>query len=107
MSLSSLISGNLTFAINQIAVTLTAVTPTNSEVYIASKQDVEEGFEIFEEGREESIDTKFYINRGSYASLPTKGMVLTDGTTNFKVMNIHDDSISITRRLDCASQYQR
>ena len=107
MSLSNLISGNLNFAINQISVTLTAVTPTNSEVYIASKQDVEEGFDIFEEGREVNIDTKFYINLSGYSTLPAKGTVLTDGTTNFKVMNIYDDSINITRRLDCASQYQR
>jgi len=107
MSLSSLISDNLNFAISQISATLTAVTPTNSEVYIANKQDVESGFEIFEDGREVTIDTKFYINRSDYSDLPSKGMVLTDGSTNYKVINIHDDSINITRRLDCASQFQR
>ncbi len=107
MSLSNLISDNLNFAISQISVTLTAITPTNSEIYIANKQDAESAFEIFEDGREVTIDTKFYLNRSDYGILPTKGMVLTDGTTNYKVENIHDDSINITRRIDCSSQYQR
>lgn len=107
MSLTNLISDNLNFAISQLQVSLTAVNPTNSETYLASKQDVEEAFDIYESGREETIDTKFYININQYTDLPTKGMILTDGVKNYKVMSIFDDSVQVTRRLDCFSQYQR
>jgi hypothetical protein len=98
MSLTSLISDNLKFAISQINVSLTS-SPSNGETYSANKQD--------EDGREEMIDTKFYIARADYSILPSKGMILTDGTTNYKVVSVHDDSVGVTRRLDCASEYQR
>jgi hypothetical protein len=75
--------------------------------YTANKQDVESGFEIFEDGREENIDTKFYIARSEYSVLPSKGEILSDGTTSFKVMSVHDDAVGVTRRLDCASEFQR
>lgn len=104
---SSLIGDNLNFAIANITTTLTAVTPTNSETYVANKQDIEVAFEIFEDGREETIDTRFYLNKGSYTTLPTKGMILTDGDQNYKVMSTHNDSANVTLRLDCAGQYQR
>lgn len=106
MSLSNLISDNLNFAITQIQVDLTSV-PSNGETYAASKQDVEIGFDIFEEGREQTIDTKFYINKSSYTTLPSKGMILTDGTNYYKVINIYDDCTNITRRIECKQQSQR
>jgi len=104
---SSLISDNLNFAVANMTTTLTAVTPTNSEVYVANKQDVEVAFEIFEDGREVTIDTRFYLNKSSYTDLPTKGMILTDGSRNYKVMNTHNDSPNITLRIDCSGEYQR
>jgi len=113
MSLTNLISENLNFAISQLQVSLTQVTasgsahPTNTQTYLASRQDVEESFEIYEDGREVTIDTKFYINKSSYSPLPTKGMLLSDGTTTYKVMGHFDDSVSVTRRLDCNAQNQR
>lgn len=79
----------------------------NTAFYTANKQDVESGFEIFEDGREESIDTKFYICKSDYSTLPSKGEILSDGTTSFKVMAVHDDAVGVTRRLDCASEFQR
>ena len=106
MSLTDLISNNLKFAIAQINVSLTSL-PNNGETYSANKQDAESSFEIYEDGREELIDTKFYIARADYSILPSKGMILTDGATNFKVVAVHDDSVGVTRRLDCASQFQR
>tara|TARA_R110002153_G_scaffold77445_3_gene198877 strand:+ start:5706 stop:6026 length:321 start_codon:yes stop_codon:yes gene_type:complete len=106
MSLTSLISDNLKFAISQINVSLTSL-PSNGETYSANKQDAESSFDIYEDGREEMIDTKFYIARADYSILPSKGMILTDGTTNYKVVSVHDDSVGVTRRLDCASEYQR
>ena len=62
MSLTSLISDNLKFAISQINVSLTSL-PSNGETYSANKQDAESSFDIYEDGREEMIDTKFYIAR--------------------------------------------
>jgi hypothetical protein len=106
MSLTDLINDNLKFAISQVNVSLTT-EPSNGETYSANKQDVESGFEIFEDGREDNIDTKFYIAISDYTSLPSKGTILTDGTTSFKVMSIHDDAVGVARRLDCASEYQR
>jgi len=104
---SSLISDNLNFAVANMQTTLTAVTPTNSETYIANKQDIEVAFEIFEDGREVTIDTRFYLNKTSYTDLPAKGMILTDGTRNYKVMSTHNDSANVTLRIDCSAQYQR
>ena len=104
---SSLISDNLNFAVANMTTTLTAVTPTHSEIYVANKQDVEVAFEIFEDGREVTIDTRFYLNKTSHTDLPTKGMVLTDGSSNFKVMSTHNDSANITLRIDCSAQHQR
>ena len=106
MSLTDLISDNLKFAIAQINVSLTSL-PSNGETYSANKQDAESSFDIYEDGRGEMIDTKFYIARADYSILPSKGMILTDGTTNYKVVGVHDDSVGVTRRLDCASEYQR
>ena len=106
MSLQNLISSNLNFAISQIQTSLTSV-PGNGETYIANKQDAESSFDIYEDGREEMIDTKFYINRNDYSALPSKGMILTDGVKNYKVVNVHDDALNITRRIDCQAQFQR
>ena len=106
MSLTDLISDNLKFAIAQISVSLTSL-PSNGETYLANKQDAESSFDIYEDGREETIDTKFYIVRSDYSILPSKGTILTDGTTNYKVVSVHDDAVGVTRRLDCASKFQR
>tara|TARA_R100000773_G_C4212954_1_gene112054 strand:- start:687 stop:1013 length:327 start_codon:yes stop_codon:yes gene_type:complete len=108
MSLTDLINDNLKFAIAQVNVSLTT-DPSNGETYSANKQDVETGFDIFEDGREETIDTKFYIAKSEHRSevLPTKGTILNDGTIKYKVMSFHDDAVGVTRRLDCASEFQR
>jgi len=106
MSLTNLINDNLKFAIAQVSVSLTTV-PSNGETYSANKQDQEAGFDIYEDGREETIDTKFYIAVSENTILPSKGTILNDGTTKYKVMSIHDDAVGVTRRLDCASQFQR
>ncbi len=104
---SSLIGDNLNFAITNMTTTLTAVTPTNTETYVANKQDIEVAFEIFEDGRETTVDTKFYLNIGSYTTLPTKGMILTDGNRNYKVVNTQKDAINVTLRIECQAEGQR
>jgi hypothetical protein len=104
---SNLIGSNLNFAIGNMQTTLTAVTPTNAETYIANKQDVEVAFEIFEDGREVTIDTRFYLNKSEYSTLPTKGMILTDGSKNYRVINTHTDAANVTLRIECSAQHQR
>lgn len=104
---SNLIGSNLNFAIGNMETTLTAVTPTNAETYVANKQDVEVAFEIFEDGREVTIDTRFYLNKSEYSTLPTKGMILTDGSKNYRVINTHTDAANVTLRIECSAQHQR
>lgn len=104
---SNLIGSNLNFAIGNMETTLTAVTPTNAETYIANRQDVEVAFEIFEDGREVTIDTRFYLNKSEYSTLPTKGMILTDGSKNYRVINTHTDAANVTLRIECSAQHQR
>lgn len=104
---SNLIGSNLNFAIGNMQTTLTAVTPTNAETYIANRQDVEVAFEIFENGREVTIDTRFYLNKSEYSTLPTKGMILTDGSKNYRVINTHTDAANVTLRIECSAQHQR
>lgn len=104
---SNLIGSNLNFAIGNMQTTLTAVTPTNAETYVANRQDVEVAFEIFEDGREVTIDTRFYLNKSEYSTLPTKGMILTDGSKNYRVINTHTDAANVTLRIECSAQHQR
>ena len=54
----SFVADNLRFAIGNMGTTLTAVKPTNGETYQANKQGMEAAFEVFENGREVTIDTK-------------------------------------------------
>lgn len=105
MSLSELITSNLNFAIEQIKTTLTAVSPVNNEVYLANKQNVSGGFDIFEDGREDTIETNFYINKSKHSILPSKGMILTDGTKKYKVVSTFTDSIEVTLKIECSSQF--
>lgn len=107
MALTDLIKSNLDFAISQVSTTLTAVTPTNAETYVCNKQDVELSFDIYEDGREQTADTRFYLAIADYAELPSKGMILTDGTRNYEVINTHRDATGTALRIDCAGEYQR
>jgi len=103
----SLVKDNLDFAIANIQTTLTAVTPTNAETYSANKQDIQLSYISFEDGREQTIDTRFYIAIDDYSTLPSKGMILTDGTRNYKVTDTMRDALGVTLRVDCSSEYQR
>ena len=109
---SNLIKSNLDFAIANVSTTLTAVSPTNTATYICNKQDIEIAFAIFEDGRETTIDTKFYLavdggTNHSASQLPTKGYILTDGTRNYKVVGTSKDAKNVTLRLDCQAEGQR
>ena len=103
----SFVADNLRFAIGNMGTTLTAVKPTNGETYQANKQGMDAAFEVFENGREITIDTKFYIAKDDYTDLPAKGMILTDGVSNYKVINLSTDAIGATLQLECSSTVQR
>jgi hypothetical protein len=103
----SFVADNLRFAIGNMGTTLTAVKPTNGETYQANKQGMDAAFDVFENGREITIDTKFYIAKDDYTDLPTKGMILTDGVSNYKVINLSTDAIGATLQLECSSEVQR
>mgnify|MGYP003111320341 CR=1 FL=1 len=108
---SDLIRKNALFAIANVQTTLTAVAPTNTATYVCNRQQAEESFIVFEDGRETSIDTKFYLTitatDHTESQLPKKGFVLTDGTDNFKVIGISRDAKNVTIRLDCKAEGQR
>lgn len=106
---SDLVSSNLNFAIRNITTTLTVVSPTsNSETYIANKQDVGEGFVVFDDGQEDTIDTRFYINVADYATLPSKGTILIDGAgRTYKVKDVENDAIGVTLKINASARYQR
>ena len=121
----SLVSSNLNFAINNITTTLTAVTSTGvtvtfldegvstDVVFKANKQDMEITFSVFENGVEDTVDTKFFINKSAYPAmetagvLPKKGTLLTDGTRTYKVVTKKVDSKDVTLQIECHAQYQR
>jgi hypothetical protein len=95
------------FAIRNNETTLTAVLPATGEVYKAARQSISTAFEIFEHGQEESADTQFFIAQGENTREPVKGDILTDGETEFKVMNVRTDSLQSAIRIECASRYAR
>ena len=95
------------FAVGNVQTTLTAVSPTNTEVYKANKQMIMLGFEVLEVGQEEQATTRFFLAKQDYSHLPTKGWILTDGKRNYKVMETVEDVLDATYRIDCASQYAR
>jgi len=91
------------------SVTLTGVVPTTmaTATWAASKQSIRDGFDVVDNGREITLDTRFHLNATATAIMPNRGWVLTDGETNFKVIERESDAAGVLLTLDCASKYQR
>lgn len=104
---NTLVKDNLNFAIANIQATLTAVSPANTETYAVNKQDIQLSYVSFETGREITIDTRFYLAIDDYVTLPSKGMILTDGTRNYKVTDVMRDPMNVALQIDCSSETQR
>jgi hypothetical protein len=105
-----LLSSNLGFAIGNRETVLTQIRPsvTVTATFSASRQNIDAAFEVFTDGREETIDTRFYIDQTKYATLPKKGWVLKDEQgTQFKVQNTQSDYAGIGLRLECSAKSQR
>ena len=99
---------DMALAIADFPVTLTVSIPTaqNGATYTATKQDLIETFIVDENGREEQLDTRFYISAKSYVTLPAKGWIISDGTNTFRIVSKKLDSSGHELRLDCIHQYQ-
>ena len=105
----ALMRANLDFAIGNLPVTLQQVRPTTSvtTTFSASRQNVDTSFVVMMDGREETVDTRFYIDAAAYTTVPTKGWVLSDGTRNYKVQSTQIDSYGVGYRIECSSEHAR
>tara|TARA_R110000824_G_scaffold54684_3_gene150981 strand:- start:1006 stop:1338 length:333 start_codon:yes stop_codon:yes gene_type:complete len=103
------LSTDLDFMLGHYSTTLTGVVPTTmaTATWAASKQSIRDGFEVLDHGREVMLDTRFHLNATATAVLPLRGWVLTDGESNFKVIDRETDAAGVLLTLDCASKYQR
>lgn len=103
------LSADMDFALLDFAVTLTTVLPTASVgvEFAATKEALEDGFMVEENGRETHLDTRFYLNIDGVGTYPTKGWVVDDGTSEFKVNmdKIYPDGVCL--RLDCSARYSK
>lgn len=102
------LTSNLQFAIRNVPSTLTQISPTTSVTvtFAANKQGLEIAFTVLENGREATIDTRFYIaDEGQ--TLPRKGFVLSDGEQEYKVISRNHDATKHTLRIDCEARHQR
>jgi len=98
---------NLQFAIGNTQVTLQPVKPPRATTYSACRQGIDVAYQVFDSGREETVDTRFYIDAKNYNELPSKGDILTDGETKYKVNESNTDARGITLRIDCVRIHQR
>ena len=99
------LSADLNHALGDFPVTITMSVPTVG-VFSSTRMDLEYGFEVELNGRTEKVDTKFFINCSEYATLPSKGAILTDGERNYKVFSAQKDASQVELALDCISQFQ-
>lgn len=97
------------FALLDFPVTLTTVLPTGSVgvEFAATKETLEDGFVVEENGREIHLDTRFYLNIDGVSTYPEKGWVLDDGTNEFKVNmdKLYADTVCL--RIDCSARYSK
>lgn len=106
----ALAARNLDTAISNLSVGLTNLSLSGTPSYTANKQDIDVAFQVFETGREETVDTKFYIKYKDLEAgdIPAKGNILQDGDgEQYKVSGTQKDAIGVTMRIDCISRNQR
>lgn len=104
------IASNLRFAIGNRATVLTQVRPTTSVTVTieASKQNVEESFEILIDGKEEQVDTMFIVDQTQLQAKPKKGFIFSDTEgVKYRVQSTRSDYARIGLTLMCVSSKQR
>ena len=103
------LSADMDYALLDFAVTLTTVLPTGSAgvEFAATKETLEDGFVVEENGRETHLDTRFFLNINGVSPYPEKGWVVDDGTSEFKVNmdKLYADGVCL--RLDCSARYSK
>jgi len=103
------LSADMDYALLDFPVTLTTVLPAASVgvEFSATKEALEDGFVVEENGRETHLDTRFFLNIDGVATYPNKGWVVDDGTSEYKVNmdKIYADGICL--RLDCSARYSK
>jgi len=106
---TAILSADMDFALLDFPVTLTTVLPTGSVgvQFAATKETLEDGFVVEENGREIHLDTRFYLNIDGVSPYPEKGWVLDDGTNEFKVNmdKLYADTVCL--RIDCSARYSK
>ena len=103
------LSADMDHALNDCSVTLTVVLPTTNvgDTFAASRETLEDGFVVEENGRETHLDTRFYLNINGVSTYPTKGWVLSDGTNAYKVNMDKIGAEGVALRLDCSARYSK
>ena len=104
---TAILSADLDHALADFNNTLTVVLPTASagDTYSATRQTMLNAFVIEENGRETRIDVRFFVNGNGVSTMPSKGWVLDDGSTEFKVETVTRDAADVGYALECSARY--
>jgi len=105
---TAILSADMDHALDDFPETLTVVLPTGSVgvEFSATRQAMVNAFVIEENGRETQIDVRFFLNGNGVSTMPSKGWVLDDGTTEFKVETVTKDAAGVGFGLECSARYQ-
>jgi hypothetical protein len=106
---TAMLSADMDFALNDFQVTLTVISPASSAdvEFTATKRALQDAFAVQENGREVTLDTRFYLNINGVSTYPKKGWVVSDGTNSFKVESTFIGHGNVSLTLDCVSRYSR
>ena len=102
------LSADLNHALGDFPETLTVVLPSGSagSTYSATRQAMTNAFVVEDNGRETMIDVRFFINGNGVSTMPSKGWVVDDGATQFKVETITKDAAGVCFSVECSARYQ-
>ena len=103
------LSADMDHALSDFSVTLTTVLPAASVgvEFSATKEALDDGFVVEENGREIHLDTRFYLNINGVSTYPKKGWVLADGSNDYKVNMDKISAGGVALRLDCSARYSK
>ena len=104
---AAILSADMDHALGDFTDTLTVVLPTGSVgvEFSATRQGMVNAFVVEDNGRETQIDVRFYLNGNGVGTMPSKGWVLDDGTTEFKVETVTRDAGNVGFALECSARY--
>lgn len=104
---AAILSADMDHALADFPETLTVVLPASSVgvEFSATRQGMLNAFVVEENGRETQIEVRFFLNGNGVTTMPSKGWVLDDGTTEFKVETVTRDAASVGFGLECSARY--